>query len=449
MNRGCFNTRGFAVVVLLGLALGVGLLGGRMSAAPPGDPLVISLQPIATGLANPVGVTHAGDGSARLFINLQEGKIVIYDGSQVLPTPFLDISSLVSCCVERGLLGVAFHPNYENNGFFYVNYTDTAGDTVVARYSVSADPNVADPGTASILLTQDQPFANHNGGQLAFGPDGYLYIGLGDGGSGGDPQNNGQGLQTLLGKILRIDVDGGPPYAIPPDNPFVADPDALDEIWAYGLRNPWRFSFDRLTGDLLIGDVGQNLWEEVDLQPASSAGGENYGWRRMEGNHCFNPSTNCNDGTLTLPIIEYGHSGTDNCSVTGGYGYRGAPSSPAYGSYFYGDYCSGRIWGATDNGDGTWTATELLDTPHLISTFGEDEAGEIYLAHHTSPDGVIYRLVLPPPVGGITELPETAESPLGAPSTSWHNYALQAVALAAAVLALSVGAWHVGRRWFR
>ena len=226
--------------------------------------VAIKAEPVITGLSSPVGITHAGDGSGRLFIVLQGGRIVIFDGVKILSSPFLDITSVVSSGGERGLLGLAFHPNYVGNGSFYVNYTNTAGDTVIARYSVSANPNQADPTSADILLTIPQPFSNHNGGQLHFGPDGYLYIGIGDGGSGGDPQNNGQHLGTLLGKILRIDVDKGPPYAIPPDNPFFGPGDgALDEIWAWGLRNPWRFSFDRLTGDMFIGDVGQNSWEEV------------------------------------------------------------------------------------------------------------------------------------------------------------------------------------------
>ncbi|MFQ5796788.1 MAG: PQQ-dependent sugar dehydrogenase, partial [Candidatus Bipolaricaulia bacterium] len=350
------------------------LLGsGVVQASSP----AIDVEPIVTDLMRPVAVTHAGDGSGRLFITLQTGKIVIYDGTQVLPTLFLDISSLVRCCGERGLLSVAFHPNYKNNGFFYVNYTESRGATVIARYTVSADPNVADPNSATILLTVSQPFSNHNGGQLQFGPDGYLYIGMGDGGSGGDPQNNGQSLRTLLGKMLRIDVDGGVPYAIPPDNPFVGPPGARDEIWALGLRNPWRFSFDRLTGDLFIADVGQGSWEEVNLQPVSSPGGENYGWRLMEGNHCFNPSTGCNDGTLIPSILEYDHS--LGCSITGGYRYRGAQIPELDGTYIYGDYCSGKIWGATEDSSGGWTVTELLDTNFLISTFGEDEAGELYL----------------------------------------------------------------------
>ncbi len=353
--------------------------------------VTIKAEPVVTGLSSPVDITHAGDGSGRLFITLQGGRVVIFDGVQILSPPFLDINSLVSSGGERGLLGAAFHPNYEGNGFFYVSYTDTAGDSVIARYSVSLDPNRADPTSGVILLTIPQPFSNHNGGQLHFGPDGYLYIGIGDGGSGGDPQNNGQDLGTLLGKILRIDVDSGFPFTVPPDNPFVGVVGAREEIWSFGLRNPWRFSFDRLTGDMFIGDVGQNSWEEVDFQPANSTGGENYGWRLMEGNSCFNPAINCNNGTLTLPILVYDHS--VGCSVTGGYLYRGSKNPNLNGLYLYGDFCSGLIWGAQEDGLGGWNTTVLLDTNFSISTFGEDESGEIYFAHLSATDGTIYQVV--------------------------------------------------------
>jgi glucose/arabinose dehydrogenase len=353
--------------------------------------ITISFEPVATGLRFPVGVTHAGDGTGRLFILEQTGRVVVHDGSQVLPSPFLDVSALVSCCGERGLLGLAFHPRYAANGLFYVNYTNTAGDTVIARYQVSGDPNLADPASAQILLTVGQPFANHNGGQLAFGPDGFLYIALGDGGSGDDPGNRAQNLGTLLGKILRIDVDGASPYAIPGDNPFRTTQGAQPEIWAYGLRNPWRFSFDREFGDLFIADVGQNTLEEVNFQPAASAGGENYGWRRMEGTGCHIPSTACNDGTLTLPILEYDHS--LGCSITGGYRYRGGRFPQFLARYFYGDYCSGRIWGGIQSGQ-TWSATQLIDTTLNITSFGEDEGGELYVVHHGSgTNGTLQRLV--------------------------------------------------------
>ena len=350
----------------------------------------IGVQRLVTGLDLPVAITHAGDGSGRLFITLQRGQIVVYKGQRVLPSPFLDIASRVSCCGERGLLSVAFHPHYASNGLLYVNYTNTNGHTVIARYQVSSDPDVANPNSARILLTIRQPYRNHNGGQLQYGPDGYLYIGMGDGGSGGDPQNRAQNLQTLLGKMLRIDVDRGTRYAIPPDNPFVDIPEAGKEIWALGLRNPWRFSFDRLTGALFIGDVGQQNWEEVNVQPASSPGGENYGWRRMEGKHCFKPTSHCDNGTLTLPILEYSHN--LGCSITGGYRYRGRRIPQYYGTYFYGDYCTGRIWGARPDGR-HWTATRLLNLGLSISAFGEDETGELYMVHRAEETGVLYRFV--------------------------------------------------------
>ncbi|MGH9334983.1 MAG: PQQ-dependent sugar dehydrogenase, partial [Vicinamibacteria bacterium] len=347
----------------------------------------INLRPLVDGLDSPVSLAHAGDGSGRLFIVQQGGQIRVFDGSQLLAAPFLDLSPVVSSGTEQGLLGLAFHPHYETNGFFFVNFTDVAGDTRIVRFQVSADPNVANPASAAILLTVDQPFANHNGGQLAFGPDGYLWIGLGDGGSAGDPQNNAQNGTSLLGKILRLDVDHGVPYAIPADNPFVTNPSFRDEIWAFGLRNPWRFSFDRLTGDLFIADVGQNAWEEANFEPATSPGGRNYGWRRMEGNHCFNPGSSCNNGALTLPFFEYSHA--LGCSVTGGYRYRGTEMPEHYGTYFVGDFCSGRIWGARQDAEtGDWTVPQLLDTELAISTFGEDEQGELYVADH---GGVLYR----------------------------------------------------------
>jgi uncharacterized repeat protein (TIGR01451 family) len=363
----------------------------------PGTP-GLTLELIATGLPRPVAITNARDGSGRLFITLQRGLIVIYDGSQVLPTPFLDITSLVfpigGLGDERGLLSVAFHPNYASNGYFYVNYVNTDNDTVIARYSVSAtDPNVADPASAEIILTIDQPsFPNHKGGQIQFGPEGYLYVATGDGGSAGDPGNRAQNPLELLGKMLRIDVDAASPYAIPPDNPCVGHEESCrPEIWAFGLRNPWRFSFDRATGDLFIGDVGQNRFEEINYQPASSGGGQNYGWRLMEANACFNPPADCNDGTLTLPILEYDRS--LGIAVTGGYVYRGVDSPLLTGLYFFADYGTGRLWVAWPDEAGTWSSVELVDTSYAISTFGEDEAGELYFAAHALTDGAVYRIV--------------------------------------------------------
>jgi glucose/arabinose dehydrogenase len=348
----------------------------------------IALEPIATGLADVVSITNAGDN--RLFVTLQNGLVMIHDGTRVLPEPFLDIRSLVTSGGERGLLSVAFHPDYALNGLFYVNYTNTGGHTVVARYSVlPQNPNRANQSSAVPILTINQPFPNHNGGQLQFGPDRYLYIGTGDGGSGGDPNNRAQNLGDLLGKMLRIDVDGASPYAIPASNPFVGRTGARPEIWSFGLRNPWRFSFDRASGDLWIADVGQGKWEEIDYQPAASIGGENYGWRRMEGSHCFNPPSNCNTGALVLPVIEYDHD--SGCSVTGGYVYRGSMSPRLNGMYIYGDYCSGKIWGATRNADGSVTTRDLLDVSFNISTFGEDVNGEVYVGGYSN--GTLYRIV--------------------------------------------------------
>ena len=374
----------FRAILFSSFLIGSGL-ADRSLAAPQ-----IQLTPIVSGIDSPLAITHAGDGSGRLFITLQIGRILIYDGQQVLPTPFLDIGTLVSTDGERGLLSTAFHPNYTSNGFVYVNYTDLNGDTVVARYMVSADPNVVDPAFAVILLTIPQPFANHNGGQLQFDPDGYLYIGTGDGGGSGNPSNNAQNLNSLLGKMLRIDVDAGPPYGIPPDNPFIGEPAALPEIWASGLRNPWRFSFDRLTGDLWIADVGQANFEEVNFQAAGSTGGENYGWRLMEGDSCFNPASGCDDGSLTLPVAQYDHS--LGCSISGGYRYRGQDHPGLAGIYFYGDFCTGRIWGASQDAAGTWAAEELLDTDFRISAFGEDEEGEMYVANLSSIAGAVFRI---------------------------------------------------------
>ena len=353
----------------------------------------VALQLVRGGLTEPVSITHAGD--SRLFITLQPGLVVIWNGTEILQQPFLDIQSRVLAGGERGLLSIAFHPRYQENGLFFANYTNRGGNTVVSRFSVSADPNRADAMSERQILFVPQPFANHNGGQLQFGPDGYLYIGMGDGGSGGDPGNRAQSLSDLLGKMLRIDVDSGTTYAIPPTNPFVGNSQARPEIWSFGLRNPWRFSFDRSSGDLWIADVGQGQWEEVSFQPPTSIGGENYGWRRMEGTHCFNPSSNCDTGNLVLPVIEYAHS-TGGCSVTGGYVYRGSRYPRLHSMYIYGDYCSGKIWGATRDALGRVTTQDLLDTNLLISTFGEDMNGELYVAHH---GGAIYHIVDTKPIG--------------------------------------------------
>jgi glucose/arabinose dehydrogenase len=349
-----------------------------LAATAAAQPL-LELRPVVGSLDHPVAITHAGD--TRLFITLQTGTIVIWDGTRILPDPFLDIRTLVQNSGERGLLSTAFHPSYRQNGRFFVFYTDHTGDLRIVGYRVSAnDPNRADTSTAAPILTvPHREFAHHNGGQMQFGPDGYLYISTGDGGSSGDPNNRAQNLNDLLGKILRIDVDSATPYASPATNPFSQTPNTRSEIWAYGLRNPWRFSFDRLTGDLWTADVGQNSWEEIDLQSAGHPGGENYGWRLMEGTHCFNPATNCNPGGLKLPVIEYGRI-NGRCSVTGGYRARGARFPRFAGTYFYGDYCSGEILGARVNPDSSWTSTLMLDTELFFGTFGEDSAGQLYAA---------------------------------------------------------------------
>lgn len=338
----------------------------------------VALQRIATGLTQPVYVVHAGDGSGRLFIVEQAGVIRVLRNGRLRPTPFLDIRRRVIAGGELGLLSVAFHPRYATNGRFFVNYTADAGNlrTVIAEYRVSAsNPDMADVGER-VLLEIAQPFRNHNGGLNLFGPDGMLYIGMGDGGSGGDPFNNGQRLDALLGKLLRLDVDGGTPYRTPPSNPFIGRGSARGEIWAYGLRNPWRFSFDRGTGRLFLADVGQNAWEEVDLVEK----GQNYGWSIMEGTHCFNPPTDCNTNALRLPIAEYGRA--DGCSITGGYVYRGPRIRGLVGRYLFGDYCSGRVWALSETAPGRWAAAQLLETGLRISSFGEDQDGEIYIVDH-------------------------------------------------------------------
>jgi Zn-dependent metalloprotease/glucose/arabinose dehydrogenase len=359
------------------------------------DPARLHFQPLTSGLSGPVLITHAGDGSGRIFIVEQAGRIRIFKNGALLATPFLDIQSLVSSGSERGLLALAFHPEYETNGLLYVMYTNVGGDLALSRFQVSAgNPDIAN-ATGSILHTIPHPSqANHNGGTLAFGPDGYLYWSTGDGGGGGDPYENGQNLNSLLGKILRLDVDSASPYAVPAANPFVEtpvdDPATRGEIWSYGLRNPWRMAFDRGTGDLYIGDVGQGAWEEIDFQSAGSAGGENYGWDMYEANAQYNPPfEGPYDPTgKVFPVASYSHS--LGCSVTGGHVYRGADFPSMLGHYFYGDYCSGRIFSLYGDPQAGWTSTQLIDTTYGISTFGENEAGELFLADYFT--GTIYRL---------------------------------------------------------
>jgi glucose/arabinose dehydrogenase len=358
----------------------------------------IGLEEVASGLTRPVAVANAGDD--RLFVVEADGRILVYqvneDGPLTLLDTFLDIRDLVQCCGERGLLGLAFHPDYASNRYFFVYYTANAGDgdIVVARYQApTASSNTADPGSARVLLTiEHSAYGNHNGGGTAFGPDGYLYVSVGDGGGGGDPLGSGQNLGTLLGKVLRLDVDvpgdPAPHYEIPPDNPFVGTVGVREEIWAWGLRNPWRIAFDRATGDLFIGDVGQGNREEVNFQVAGSPGGVNYGWSRMEGTACYSPGSGCQTGSLVLPILDYSHG--EGCSVTGGYRYRGARIPTLHGGYVFGDYCQGTIWIGAEAGNGTWTRALALDTSLNISTFGEDARGELYVAHL---GGAIHRFV--------------------------------------------------------
>ncbi|TDB38316.1 MAG: glucose dehydrogenase [Actinobacteria bacterium] len=351
----------------------------------------IGFEMVTDGLSQPLFVTGAADGSGRLFVVEKPGLVwIIRDGVRSTQ-PFLDISRSVSTNSERGLLGLVFSQSFAEDKLFYINYTDASGATTVSRLKATGDS--ADAASEQVLLKIKQPYANHNGGMIAFGSDGYLYVGMGDGGSGGDPQGSGQNLGVLLGKMLRIDVARensaarDTEYGIPPDNPFANKPGASREIWAYGLRNPWRFSFDRATGDLWIGDVGQNAWEEIDFQPADSVGGENYGWNAYEGTHVYPPSTKARPGEFTKPVVEYDHGAGE--SVTGGYVYRGTAEPTLWGTYFYGDYVSGRVWGLQRTARGFETR-ELADTAYNIVSFGEDDAGELYLVDF---GGAIYRMV--------------------------------------------------------
>jgi len=357
------------------------------------------LRGVATGLQAPLEITAAGDASGRLFIVEKGGRILVLRNGQLLAAPFLDLSGLISTSGERGLLGLAFHPHFATNGYFFVFYTRAAdGALTVARYQRDpGSPDVADPGSGTILLTiPHSTYDNHNGGHLAFGPDGYLYVGTGDGGGGGDPFGNGQRRSVLLAKLLRLDVDGGAPYAIPPTNPFAGSTcaaGACPEIWAFGLRNPWKFSFDTLTGDLIIGDVGQDSWEEVDFQAFGSAGGRNYGWRCWEGNHFFNATAD--DGnppapcpptyTLDFPVIEYGHDASGGQTVIGGYRYRGTSIKSLAGVYVFGDFINGRIWSAQPTASGPWQVSPpFANVPMNPATFGEDDAGELFVAAYSS-----------------------------------------------------------------
>jgi glucose/arabinose dehydrogenase len=364
----------------------------------------LTTELVADGLNRPIYVT-APQGDGRLFIVEQRGVIRLVKDGSLLAQPFLDITAQVmdpTAFSEQGLLGLCFDPDFDTNRYFYVHYTDNSGDTVIERYEADAgDPDVADPGSSEAVLTQDQPYANHNGGTIEFGPDGYLYFGFGDGGSAGDPGNRAQDPATLLGKLIRIDVTSLP-YTIPPDNPYAGSGSVENEIWAFGMRNPYRWSFDRETGDMWIGDVGQSEWEEIDFQPAGSGGGENYGWRLMEGLHCYNPSTDCGSDTLDLPIHEYGHTG-GRCSITGGYVYRGAAIPDLDGYYIFGDYCSEQIWALQYDGE---TVTHFLELTDFLdpggvldglAAIGQDGAGELYIVDRAgTTDGEIHKIIVDP-----------------------------------------------------
>lgn len=369
-----------------------GVMGVHAQVPNPPNPAAFQATVLLNGLVRPLYLTHANDQSNRLFVVEQGGKVYVMGTDGAFNT-FMDVSNLISVdalnpnYTERGLLGLAFHPQFASNGAFFINYTEAnTHDTIVARYLVSADdPNRADLTSAVELLRVAQPYPNHNGGHMAFGADGYLYISMGDGGSAGDPQNYAQQTSTLLGKILRLDVDA-PPYAIPADNPFVNDPASKAEIWAYGVRNVWRFSFDRANGDLYLGDVGQNTYEEINYHAFGTPNGANYGWRIYEGLHYY---TGGNDpANLVMPIAEYSHA-DGHCSVTGGYVYRGGNIPSLQGIYLFGDFCSGQIWTTYRDTSGAWQTSRLLDSPYTIASFGEDEAGELYIVDYT---GQIIRL---------------------------------------------------------
>jgi glucose/arabinose dehydrogenase len=379
---------GRAIILILGF---VAACSGSEAQGPPEGPVPVGLEPVAAGLAFPLYLT-APPGDPRLFIVERGGAIRVVKDGALLPTPFLDLGALVTTDGERGLLGVAFDPAYATSGRVVVHYTDLAGNTTIAAYHVLAgDPDQADPASATILLTVEQPFSNHNGGQILFGPDGMLYIGLGDGGGEGDPAGLGQSRSDLLGDILRLDVGDGTGYSVPPDNPFVGQADARPEVWSYGLRNPWRFSFDPLTGDLYIGDVGQDAWEEVDVVPAAQGAGrgENFGWGVTEGRHCY-AAPGCDLARYALPVLEYSHR--EGCSITGGFVYRGAAIPALQGHYFYADYCRGwiRSFRLQDGRIAEAYQWPTLAPGGTVPSFGRDAAGELYVMNA---EGGVFRIV--------------------------------------------------------
>lgn len=368
---------------LVSLAATIALLAGcarsTRGARGPG-----AFEPVASGFDHPVWA-GSPPGDARLFVVEQPGRIRIVENGRVLPEPFLDLTDRVRDGGERGLLSVAFHPDYAHNGLLFVNYTDKRGDTNVVRFHVSSDPDRADRGSARPILFVEQPYANHNGGLVMFGPDGMLWIGMGDGGSAGDPHGNGQNPHVLLAKMLRIDVNHGDPYAIPRDNPYADGRAGRPEIWAIGLRNPWRFSFDRPSGLLVIADVGQNAWEEVDAVSARAAGLD-FGWRLMEGRHCYRPAE-CDPTGLTQPVLEYGHD--QGCSITGGFVYRGRRHPELQGRYFFADYCQGWVRSAIVSAGGARDVRAFGDVGGQVTSFGEDGAGELLVVVY---DGRILRI---------------------------------------------------------
>jgi len=376
----------------LGMAAGVHGCGSESEPALP-QGIGARLESVVSGLSSPLYLTSPPGDLSRLFIVEQGGIIRVIKDGALLPVPFLDISTRISAGGEQGLLGLAFYPDYSTSGRFAVHYTDPAGDTHLSIFQISADPDVADAASELVILTADQPYANHNGGQLTFGPDGLLYLGLGDGGAGNDPEGRAQNLSDLLGSILRVDVQTGTSYTIPADNPFVGQAGVQPEVWSYGLRNPWRFSFDRATGDLYIADVGETGYEEVDVAPSSDGGGKgtNFGWNIMEGTHCLTDAS-CDQTGLTLPVFEYGHD--QGCSIIGGYVYRGSAIPDLQGQYFYADLCQGWVRSLRYSAG---AATEVTDWPTLrpggsVFSFGEDAAGELYVLSTAG----VFRLVPDP-----------------------------------------------------
>ena len=385
---------GLTLLLLAGAGYSCGADPVAPPPPPPPPPPALGLQEVASGLDFPLFLTAPPTDQTRLFIVEKTGRIRIVRNGALLANPFLDLSARVSSGSEQGLLGLAFHPGYASNGLFVVNYTNPSGDTRVSAFRVSANPDLADAGSEQVILAVAQPFSNHNGGMVGFGPDGKLYVGLGDGGSGGDPQGNGQNRNTLLGKLLRLDLSGTGQVSIPPDNPFAGQAGIRGEIWSFGLRNPWRFSFDRATGDLYIADVGQNAREEINLgtEAAGLGRGVNYGWNLMEGDACFSPPAGCNRAGLTLPVLDYDHS--EGCSVTGGYVYRGSAIPELRGHYLYADFCGGWVRSFRASGG---AAVDRQDRTTLsppgggqIPSFGEDSRGELYLMVAS---GRVFRIV--------------------------------------------------------